>query len=78
MARAMTWEFGIKFISLFIVILFTGFFITGTGNVALIGWFITVFALLVLVIELLEQFPEEAAFPTKIQRKQKTKTGRRR
>ena len=56
----LNWEFGIKFVSLFIVILFSGFFITQSGNVALIGWFITVFTLLVLVIELVEKFPEAA------------------
>ena len=54
----LNWEFGIKFVSLFVVILFSGFFITKSGTVALIGWFITVFALLALVIELLEKFPE--------------------
>jgi len=54
------WEFGIKFVSLFVVILFSGFFITQSGTIALIGWFITVFTLLVLVIELLEKFPEPA------------------
>jgi len=58
MLKEFTWEFAIKFISLFIVVMFTGFFITSSGTIALIGWFIMVFTLLPLVTIVAEEVVE--------------------